>query len=229
MPTSLETEPDIPPMFTPYKLRGVEMTNRMVMSPLCMYSAEDGIVGDWHVVHLGSRAIGGAGLIFAEMSAVHPDGRISIRDAGIWDDKHIEPWKRVVDFVHKNTDSKIGLQLGHAGRKGDTGLSWQRGTDAQMEYGFDIVAPTAIPVSESTRTPRVITDEEITAIPGLYKRATERAAKANFDILNFHCAHGYLMSSFISPLSNHRSDRLGGSLANRMRLPLKIFSEVRKS
>jgi anthraniloyl-CoA monooxygenase len=153
-----EAETEIPPMFRPFKLRGMEIINRVVMSPLCMYSAEDGVVGDWHVVHLGSRAMGGAGLVIAEMSAVHPDGRISIRDAGIWDDKHIEPWKRVVDFVHENTDSKIGLQLGHAGRKGDTGLSWQRGTDAQMEYGFDIVAPTAIPVSERARTPRVITD-----------------------------------------------------------------------
>ena len=229
MATNPVAEPEIPPMFTPYKLRGVEMINRVVMSPLCMYSAEDGVVGDWHVVHLGSRAMGGAGLVIAEMSAVHPDGRISIRDAGIWDDKHTEPWKRVVDFVHENTDSKIGIQLGHAGRKADTGLSWQRGTDAQMEYGFDIVAPTAIPVSERARTPRAITDEEIVALLGLYKRATERAEEAGFDVLNFHCAHGYLMSSFISPLSNHRNDELGGPLENRMRLPLKIFAEVRKA
>ena len=229
MATDPIAETEIPPMFTPFKLRGMEMINRVVMSPLCMYSAEDGIVGDWHVVHLGSRAMGGAGLVIAEMSAVHPDGRISIRDAGIWDDKHTEPWKRVVDFVHENTDSKIGIQLGHAGRKADTGLSWQRGTDAQMEYGFDIVAPTAIPVSERARTPRVITDEEVAALPGFYKRASERAEEAGFDVLNFHCAHGYLMSSFISPLSNQRNDELGGPLENRMRLPLKIFAEVRKA
>ena len=229
MAASLAEQNQIPPMFTPFKLRGLKIPNRVVMSPLCMYSANDGVVSDWHLVHLGSRAMGGAGLILAEMTAVHPDGRISIRDAGIWDDKHVEPWKRCVDFIHHNTDSKVGLQLGHAGRKADTGLSWQRGTNEQMEYGFDIIAPTAIPVSERARTPRAITVEEISALPELYRCATERALAADFDILNFHCAHGYLMSSFISPLSNHRNDLYGGPLKNRMRLPLETFAEIRQA
>ena len=127
--------PDIPALFTPLTIRGLTLPNRIVMSPLCMYSGDDGVVGDWHVVHLGSRAMGGAGLVIAEMSAVHPNGRISVKDSGIWDDKHTRPWKRVVDYVHTHTDGKIGLQLGHAGRKGDTGESWKRGSGDETIMG----------------------------------------------------------------------------------------------
>jgi anthraniloyl-CoA monooxygenase len=206
----------------------MEFANRVVVSPLCMYSANDGVVDDWHVVHLGSRAMGGAGLVIAEMTAIHPDGRISIRDAGIWKNKHIKPWKRVVDFIHQHTEAKIGIQLGHAGRKGDTGLSWQRGTEAQQEQGFDIIGPSAIPVSNRARTPRVISNQEIRRLPQQYANAAKRALAAGFDILNFHCAHGYLMSSFISPLSNKRNDGYGGPIKNRMRLPLEIFAAIRR-
>lgn len=221
--------PDIPAIFTPLTVRGMTLPNRIVMSPLCMYSAKDGVAGDWHMVHLGSRAMGGAGLVIAEMSAVHPDGRISASDAGIWDDKHTEPWKRVVDFVHEHTDNKIGIQLGHAGRKGDTGESWKRGSGDETISGFDLVAPSAIPVSERAIMPREITPEEIAALPGLYVKATERARAAGFDMIELHCAHGYLLSTFISPLSNHRTDTYGGSLENRMRLPLKIFRAIREA
>lgn len=225
---STEAAPDsVPLLFTPLTIRGMTLPNRVVMSPLCMYSADDGVVGDWHVVHLGSRAMGGAGLVIAEMSAVHPDGRISVKDAGIWHDKHTEPWKRVVDFVHRNTDCKIGLQLGHAGRKGDTGESWKRGSGDETIMGYDIIAPSAIPVSDRARVPREITPEEIAAVPGWYVEATKRALAADFDMLEFHCAHGYLMSSFISPLSNHRTDGYGGPLENRMRLPLEVFHAIR--
>ena len=222
---AIETE--IPPVFTPFTLRGMTVPNRIVMSPLCMYSATEGAVGDWHVVHLGSRSMGGAGLVFAEMSAVHPDGRISSRDAGIWDDRHIAGWARVVDFVHAHTDGRIGMQLGHAGRKGDTGESWKRGTGSETISGFDLVAPSAIPVSERARTPRALSEEEIRAIPRLYVDATKRALAADFDMIEFHCAHGYLMSSFISPLSNRRNDAYGGPLENRMRLPLETFAAIR--
>ncbi len=218
---------DTPPMFTPFTLRELTLPNRVVVSPMCMYSAEDGVVGDWHVVHLGSRAMGGAGLVIAEMSAVHPEGRISAKDSGIWDDKHTEPWKRVVDYVHAHTDGKIGLQLGHAGRKGDSGESWKRGTGEETISNFDIIAPTAIPVSERARTPREITPEEIAAVPGWYVKAAERALAAEFDMIELHCAHGYLLSTFISPLSNHRTDAYGGPLENRMRLPLEVFRSVR--
>jgi anthraniloyl-CoA monooxygenase len=218
---------DIPPVFTPFTLRGLTLPNRIVMSPLCMYSADDGAVGDWHVVHLGSRAMGGAGLVMAEMTAIHPDGRISARDSGIWDDRHTGPWKRVVDFVHAHTDGKIGMQLGHAGRKADTGESWKRGTGAETISGFDLVAPSAIPVSERARTPRAITLEEIAALPELYVKGALRALEAGFDLLELHCAHGYLLSSFISPLSNRRNDDYGGPLENRMHLPLEVFAAVR--
>ena len=219
---------DIPAIFTPIAIRGMVLTNRIVMSPLCMYSADDGVVGDWHVVHLGSRAMGGTALVIAEMTAVQPNGRISAKDSGIWDDKHIAPWKRVVKFVHEHTDAKIGLQLGHAGRKGDTGESWKRGSGSETISGFDIIGPSPIPVSDHARVPREITSEEIAAVPRWYAKATERALAANFDMIELHCAHGYLMSSFISPLSNKRSDEYGGSLENRMRLPLEVFRTIRE-
>jgi anthraniloyl-CoA monooxygenase len=216
-----------PPVFTPYGLRGMSLINRIVMSPLCMYSATDGVVGDWHMVHLGSRAIGGAGLVIAEMTAIHPDGRISAKDSGIWDDSHTAPWRRVVDFVHHNSDAMIGLQLGHAGRKGDTGESWKRGTGQETVSGFNLVAPSAIAFSERTRVPREITLDEIAALPGHYVRGAERALAAGFDMIELHCAHGYLLSSFISPLANKRSDHYGGTLENRMRLPIEVFRAVR--
>ena len=220
---------EIPPVFTPFALRGVTLANRIVMSPLCMYSAEDGLVGDWHVVHLGSRAMGGAALVMAEMTAVHPDGRISARDSGIWDDRHVAGWKRVVDFVHAHTDARIGMQLGHAGRKGDTGESWKRGSGSETISGFDLVAPSAIAVSERARTPRAMTEQEIQALPGLYVKGAERALAAGFDLLELHCAHGYLLSSFISPLSNRRNDAYGGPLEHRMRLPLEVFAAIRRA
>ncbi|MFM1815174.1 MAG: hypothetical protein RLZ98_1869, partial [Pseudomonadota bacterium] len=222
-----EAGTEIPALFRPITIRGMTLPNRIVMSPLCMYSADDGLVGDWHVVHLGSRAMGGAGLVIAEMTAVHPDGRISWRDAGIWDDRHIAGWKRVVDFVHRHTDGKIGLQLGHAGRKGDTGESWMRGSGGETVIGMDLIAPSALPVSDRARVPREITPDEIAKLPGLYARATERALEAGFDMLELHCAHGYLLSTFISPVSNKRTDAYGGSLENRMRLPLEVFRAIR--
>ncbi len=231
MPPELQADnsADRPLMFTPLTIRGMTLANRVVMSPLCMYSAsEDGEVGDWHLVHLGSRAMGGAGLVIAEMSAVHPDGRISITDAGIWDDRHIEGWRRIVEFVHQNTKSKIGLQLGHAGRKGDTGVSWHRGTDQQVEIGFDLIAPSAISVSPNHRPPRALSLDEIESIPELYVKATTRAIAAGFDMIELHCAHGYLLSSFISPLANKRTDAYGGPLENRMRLPLDVFGAIRR-
>jgi len=218
-----------PPMFTPLSLRGVTLPNRIGLSPMCMYSADDGHVTDFHLVHLGSRAVGGAGLIMAEMTAVSPEGRISLRDAGIWQDSHIAPWRRVVDFIHDQSDARIGLQLGHAGRKADTGIRWLRTTDKgqQGAGGWEPLAPSAIAYSEKHRTPRAMTEDDIARLTESYARAAERAAAAGFDLIELHFAHGYLLSSFISPLTNRRNDGWGGSLEGRMRWPRALLRAVR--
>lgn len=218
-----------PPMFTPLALRGITLPNRIGLSPMCMYSAEDGHVNDFHLVHLGSRAVGGAGLVMAEMTAVSPEGRISIKDAGIWRDSQIAPWRRVVEFVHRGSDARIALQLGHAGRKADTGIRWLRGTDQgqQGAGGWEPVAPSAIPYSDRHLTPRAMTEDDIARLIESYARAAERAHAAGFDLIELHFAHGYLLSSFISPLTNRRNDGWGGSLEGRMRLPRAVFRAVR--
>jgi len=218
-----------PPMFMPLSLRGVTLPNRIGLSPMCMYSADDGHVNDFHLVHLGSRAVGGAGLVMAEMTAVSPEGRISLKDAGIWQDSHIAPWKRVVDFVHHGSEAKIGLQLGHAGRKADTGVRWLRTTDTgqQGAGGWEQLAPSAIPYSDRHPTPRALTDDDIARLTACYVAATRRALAAGFDMVELHFAHGYLLSSFISPLTNRRNDGWGGSLEGRMRLPRTLMRAVR--
>ena len=218
-----------PPMFTPLTLRGVTLPNRIGLSPMCMYAADDGHVNDFHLVHLGSRAVGGAGLVMAEMTAVSPEGRISLRDAGIWQDSHIAPWKRVVDFVHNGSDARIGLQLGHAGRKADTGVRWLRATDAgqQGAGGWEQLAPSAIAYSDRHPTPRAVTEDDIARLIDCYVAAARRALAAGFDLIELHFAHGYLLSSFISPLTNRRNDGWGGSLEGRMRLPRAVLRAVR--
>ncbi|MEE8333521.1 MAG: NADH:flavin oxidoreductase/NADH oxidase [Alphaproteobacteria bacterium] len=218
-----------PPMFTPLALRGVTLPNRIGLSPMCMYSADDGHVNDFHLVHLGSRAVGGAGLVMAEMTAVSPEGRISLNDAGIWRDSHIAPWKRVVDFVHQGSDARIGLQLGHAGRKADTGVRWLRTTDRgqQGAGGWEQLAPSAIPYSEQHLMPRAMTEADIAGLIDSYVHAAKRARAAEFDLIELHFAHGYLLSSFISPLTNRRNDGWGGSLEGRMRLPRAVLAAVR--
>jgi len=220
----------IPPIFRPLKLRDVTIPNRVGLSPLCMYQSREGHANDFHVVHLGSRAVGGFGLVFAEMAAVSPEGRISTRDAGLWLDSHIEPWKRVVDFVHERSPSAIAIQLGHAGRKADTGVRWLRGTPEGQEGagGFETIAPSAIPFVERYRTPRAIPEDDVPALVRKYVDAAKRVEAAGFDIVELHFAHGYLISSFMSPLSNKRNDPFGGSLEARMELPLRIYRAVRE-
>ena len=219
---------DTPPMFTPFALRGLTLPNRVVMSPMCMYSATDGMASDFHVVHLGSRAVGGAGLVISEMTAVSPEGRISLGCAGIWSDAHVAPWKRVVDFVHEHAPGKIGLQLGHAGRKGAQKLPWE-GRDEPLEEGrrWQIVAPSAIPFSAKDPMPKAMDEADIAKTIRDFAEAAKRAEAAGFDMIELHFGHGYLLSSFISPLANRRNDGYGGSLENRMRLPLEIFRAVR--
>ena len=216
-----------PPFLTPFKLRDLVLENRIVVSSMCQYSAEDGMPDDWHLVHLGSRAIGGAGLVMAEMTDVTPEGRISLGCTGLYDDRHVRAWKRIVDFIHQNSAAKVGIQLGHAGRKGASTLEWEGDLALPAERSWDLFAPSAIPWSKGKRVPKEMTAEDMAEVKGHFARATRRARKAGFDLLELHCAHGYLLASFLSPLTNHRTDAYGGSLDNRLRYPLEVFDAVR--
>jgi len=218
----------IPPMFTPFKLRAMTLPNRVVVSPMDMYSAEDGTPNDFHLVHLGSRALGGAGLIVTEMTCVSAQGRISPGCTGIYKAEHVAAWRRVVDFVHQHSPAKICLQLGHSGRKGSTKLPWQGGgADEALEKGWEVFAPSAIPHAPKMPTPREMTRADMERVCDEFVRATRMAEQCGFDMLELHCAHGYLLSSFITPLSNQRQDEFGGSLENRLRFPLEVFTSMR--
>jgi len=220
-------ERPLPPMFQPFKLRDMEIRNRVVVSPMCMYSAKDGVPNDWHLVHLGGRAIGGAGLVYTEMTDVSAEARISPGCAGIYTDEQEAAWKRVTDFVHANSEAKICLQLGHAGRKGATKLMWE-GIDEPLEAGaWPIIAPSPLPYYPHSAVPREMTQADMEKVKADFAAAAERAERAGFDMLELHCAHGYLLATFISPLTNHRRDEYGGSLENRLRFPLEVFRAVR--
>lgn len=218
---------DTPPMFTPFRLRDLVLDNRIVVSPMCQYSAEDGGIDDWHLVHLGSRALGGAGLVLTEMTDVSPDGRISPGCAGMYQAEHASRWKRVVDFVHRHSSAKIGMQLAHAGRKGATKRLWE-GADEPLESGaWSLLSASAIPYLPHSQVPRAMTRADMDAVKADFVRAAELAEQAGFDLLELHCAHGYLLASFISPLTNLRDDEYGGSIERRMRYPLEVFDAVR--
>ncbi|NMF89414.1 bifunctional salicylyl-CoA 5-hydroxylase/oxidoreductase [Aromatoleum petrolei] len=220
-----ETPP--PPMFTPFKLRGLTLANRIVMSPMAMYSAEDGAANDFHLVHFGSRALGGAGLLYTEMTCVSPDARITPGCAGMYKPEHVNAWKRIVDFVHGNSDAKIGMQLGHAGRKGATKLAWE-GIDEPLDTGaWELISASPLPYLPHSQVPRAMTRDDMERVRNDFVRATRMAAEAGFDILELHCAHGYLLSSFLSPLTNRRTDEFGGDLENRARFPLEVFKAMR--
>ncbi|HKU05363.1 MAG TPA: bifunctional salicylyl-CoA 5-hydroxylase/oxidoreductase [Bradyrhizobium sp.] len=215
------------PMFQPLRLREMTIANRAVVSPMCMYSAKEGVPGDFHLVHYGSRAIGGAGLIFTEMTCVGRDARITHGCAGLWNDEQEAAWRRIVDFVHANSAAKICLQLGHAGRKGATKLMWE-GMDRPLEQGgWDVVSASPIPYFPDSQVPRELDRAAMDRIEAEFVAATERGVRCGFDMLELHCAHGYLLASFISPLTNQRSDEYGGSLQNRLRFPLEIFEAMR--
>jgi anthraniloyl-CoA monooxygenase len=217
----------VPPMFTPLRLRNLELRNRVVVSPMDMYSAVDGIPNDFHLVHLGSRALGGAGLIFTEMTCVTRDGRISPGCTGMYEPEHVVAWKRIVDFVHERSGAKICLQLGHSGPKGSTKLMWE-GMDRPLDTGnWPIVGPSAVAYAPENQVPHELTRAEMDEIRDAFVRATGMAVEAAFDMLELHCAHGYLFSAFITPLLNHRTDEYGGSLAKRLRFPLEVFSAMR--
>jgi anthraniloyl-CoA monooxygenase len=222
-----DVSPPPPPMFTPFSLRDLRLANRVVVSPMCQYSASEGTVDDWHLVHLGSRAMGGAGLVMAEMTDVSPQGRISPGCAGIYEDAHIPAWRRVVEFVHRHSKSKIGIQLGHSGRKGSTKLLWEGMDQPLAEGGWEVLAPSAIPYKEGSPVPREMTRADMDTVREQFVAATHRAAEAGFDLLELHLAHGYLLSTFVSPLTNRREDGYGGDLAGRMRYPLEVLDAVR--
>ena len=221
------TKKPIPPMLTPIKIRGLELANRVVVSPMAMYSAEDGSVGDFHFVHFGSRAHGGAGLIFTEMTCTSPDARITPGCAGLYKEEHVDAWKRIVDYVHSQSPAKMALQLGHAGPKGSTQLGWLE-IDEPLESGnWELIAPSPIPYGVNNQVPREMTREDMDRVKVDFVRSAEWGLEAGFDWLELHCAHGYLLSAFISPLTNHRTDEYGGSLENRCRYPLEVFRALR--
>ncbi|MBZ0215606.1 MAG: FAD-dependent monooxygenase, partial [Fimbriimonadaceae bacterium] len=210
----------VPPMFAPFSLRGMTLENRVVMSPMAMYSAVDGIAGDFHMVHLSSRAIGGTGLIYTEMTAPSPDSRITPGCAGIWNDEQVAAWKRIVDFIHANSKAKVCLQIGHSGRKGSTKIGWE-GVDQPLADGnWDIMSASPIPWSPENQVPREMARGDMDRLRDDFVASVKRADEAGFDMIELHAAHGYLIASFISPLTNVRSDDYGGSLENRMRYPL---------
>ncbi|HET7903550.1 MAG TPA: FAD-dependent monooxygenase, partial [Candidatus Eisenbacteria bacterium] len=216
-----------PPMFTPLRLRDLVLPNRVAVSPMCQYMATDGVPNDWHLVHLGARAIGGAGLLFTEMTDVSPEGRISPGCTGIYDAAQTEAWKRIVGFVRANSDAKIAMQLGHAGRKGSTRLSWEGDSEPLQEGNWPILAPSPIPYRRESQVPQEMTRADMARVVEAYVHATRNAIEVGFDLLEIHMAHGYLLASFLSPLTNRRTDGYGGSLEARLRFPLEVFDAVR--
>ncbi|MFE5951121.1 bifunctional salicylyl-CoA 5-hydroxylase/oxidoreductase [Streptomyces massasporeus] len=220
--------PGTPPMFTPFRLRGLTLRNRVVVSPMDMYSAVDGVPGDFHLVHLGARALGGAGLVMTEMVCVSEQGRITPGCAGLYTGRQAEAWKRITNFVHAQAPgTAIGVQLGHSGRKGSTRLMWE-GMDEPLDEGnWPLLAPSALPYKEFSQTPRELSRAQLTDIREQFTASAVRAARAGFDLLELHCAHGYLLSGFLSPLTNRRTDAYGGSLEKRLRFPLEVFDAVR--
>jgi len=219
--------PETPPMFTPFRLRDLTLQNRIVVSPMAMYSAVDGTPSDLHMVHLGARAQGGAALVFTEMTCVSPDGRISPGCAGMYTDEHVAAWTRIVRFVHEHTPAKIGLQLGHAGRKGSTQLGWEEPDEPLPAGNWPLIAPTALAYGPENQLPREMTLRDMESVKAQFVAAAQMGAACGFDLLELHCAHGYLLSSFITPLSNERTDDYGGSLENRLRYPLEVFAAIR--
>jgi anthraniloyl-CoA monooxygenase len=223
----VDVDKPLVPMFQPMRLRELEIVNRAVVSPMCMYSAKEGVPTDFHLVHYGSRAIGGAGLIFTEMTCVGRDARITPGCAGLWNDEQEAAWKRIVDFVHANSAAKFALQLGHAGRKGATRLMWEGMDRPLAEGGWDVISASPLPYFPDSQVPREMDRAAMDAVKAAFVSSAERGERCGFDMLELHCAHGYLLASFISPLTNKRTDEYGGSLQNRLRFPLEVFEAMR--
>ena len=218
-----------PPMFAPFRMREMEVENRITVSPMAMYSAIDGVPNDFHFVHLGERALGGAGLVFTEMTCVSPEGRISPGCTGMWNDEHVAAWKRIVDFVHANSKAKICLQLGHSGGKGSTRLGWE-GDNIPLDSGnWPIMAASEVAWSPVNQTPAPMTRADMDRVRDQFVAAVRMGLECGFDMIELHAAHGYLLSGFITPLQNKRADEYGGSLENRLRYPLEVFAAMRSA
>ena len=217
----------VPPMFQPFRLRGMTLANRSVVSPMCQYSAVDGMPGDWHMVHYGARAIGGAGLMFTEMTDVSSEARITHGCTGMYNDAQEAAWKRIAGFVHANSAAKFCLQLGHAGRKGATKLMWEGIDEPLPDGGWPIMSASPLPYYPQSQVPREMTRADMDQVIADFVQAVQRAERAGFDMIELHAAHGYLLASFISPLTNVRNDEYGGSLDSRMRFPLQVASAMR--
>ena len=217
----------VPPMFTPFRLRGMNLRNRVVMSPMAMYSAVDGVPDDFHLVHYGARALGGAGLIITEMTCISPEGRITPGCTGIWNDEQMVAWRRITDFVHRTPEARICLQIGHSGSKGSTRVAWE-GIDKPLVSGnWPVVGPSNVPYLAESQVPIALARDAMKAIEEEFVMSARRANEAGFDMIELHCAHGYLLSGFISPTQNRREDEYGGSLENRLRYPLEVFHAMR--
>lgn len=217
----------VPPMFTPYQLRDLTLKNRVVVSPMCMYSAIDGTPNDFHLVHLGSRAVGGVGLLMTEMTNVTRDGRITPGCTGMYKSEHVTEWTRIVNFVHEHSDAAIGIQLGHAGRKGSTKKLWE-GADEPLDDGnWAVLSPSSIPYSDNNQVPIEMSRADLDRTRDAFVASTQMAHTCGFDLVELHCAHGYLLHTFLSPITNKRTDQYGGSLENRMRFPLEVFKCMR--
>ena len=216
-------------LFEPLSLRDTQLPNRAWVAPMCQYSAEDGVVGDWHLAHLGALATGGFGLVVAEATAVVAEGRITSRDAGLYRDEHVAAWRRVTSFAHER-GAVVGVQLAHAGRKASTWWPWaeEQGYEPTSSAGWDTVGPSAVPFP-GLPAPAEMTGDQVAALPELFAAAARRALAAGFDVVEVHAAHGYLLHEFLSPLSNQRADEYGGSLENRMRLPIEVTRAVREA
>jgi 2,4-dienoyl-CoA reductase-like NADH-dependent reductase (Old Yellow Enzyme family) len=219
----------MPGLFDPLPLRGVTLHNRITVSPMCQYSASDGRANDWHLVHYGGRAVGGAGLVITEATAVTPEGRISPQDLGLWCDDQVEPLARVTRFIHEH-GAVAGIQLAHAGRKASTLRPWDgNGIAAPSAGGWDdVVAPSAVPFAEGSVTPRALSEGEIASVVGAFAASAVRALAAGYRVIEVHAAHGYLLHEFLSPLSNRRTDRYGGSFENRTRIVGEVVDAIRR-
>ena len=216
-----------PPMLLPLKVRGVELKNRIVVSPMAQYKAQDGVVGDWHLMHLGARAVGGAALVMVEMTSPTPEGRITPGCPGLWNDTQQAALARIVGFAHREGGAKMGIQLGHSGPKGSTQLGWEAIDEPLVNGNWPLLSASAVAYGEQNQVPKAMTRADMDALRDAFVESTKRAAAAGFDWLELHCAHGYLLSAFICPLTNQRSDEYGGSLENRCRYPLEVFAAMR--
>jgi len=216
-------------MFLPFKLRGLELANRVVVSPMAQYCAKDGVPDDWHLVHYGHRALGGAGLVYTEMTCVSPEGRITPGCTGLWNETQRDAWKQIVEFVHRNSPAKFCLQLGHSGRKGSTQVGWENMDYPLAQGNWPIYAPSPIPYYDGiSQRPIEMTRADMDKVREDFVRATGLGLQAGFDMLELHMAHGYLLASFLSPLTNVRRDEYGGSIENRLRFPLEVLEAVRR-